>query len=40
MHIHGKEETGAQGFYIAISNFQLDGGGKDDGMPAERGMKF
>lgn len=36
MRIHGKEETGAQGFWVAISEFLPDGGGKDDGMPAER----
>ena len=36
MRIHGKEETGVQGFWMAISEFLPDGGGKDDGMPAER----
>lgn len=36
MRIHGKDETGATKFWIGISEFLPDGGGKDDGMPAER----
>ena len=36
MRIHGKEETGTQGFSVAISQYLPDGGGKDEGIQAER----
>ena len=36
MRIHGKEETGAQKMWVAVSEFLPDGGGKDEGLAAER----
>ena len=36
MRMHGKEETGAEKVWVAYVHFLPGGGGKDDGLPAER----
>lgn len=33
---HGKEESGATKVWTALSNFLPEGGGEDNGLPAER----
>ena len=36
MRQHGEEESGATKIWVAVSHFLPDGGGKDEGLPAER----